>query len=446
MTSFDATVRSLRLPLMFPRSWVSALLGVWLAAPLGLVAEGLPDPQAVRLDQLGLMQGFPPPAQAQITRDNYLLNYPNSRWAFHHMRELLPSRNIARGLMPPSLLPTGESLRERIDALVFVGPDDQRLSFAQYLRSSYADATLIMKDGQVIYEAYHQGMPAESPHMLWSLSKSLLGVLAAQLLVEGVLDEQMLVSDYIPELKHSGWAGATLRQVLDMTAEVAYSETDLQSDVLQYGFAAGLLPTPAQYAGPQDIYSYLASIEAGGEHGEGFVYRTVHTEVLGWIMRRATGMSLAQLFSERLWQPMGAEQDGYLLLDRLGTEWAGAGFNATLRDLARFAEMMRQDGRFNGQQIISPEVIADLRRGADQDAFIASGRDYQPGYSYRNQWWVSHNPDGVYEALGAYGQLLHINPEAGLVVVRLSSHPLAPSAHTFATTRLAMQALADLLR
>jgi len=107
---------------------------------------------------------------------------------------------------------------------------------------------------------------------------------------------------------------------------------------------------------------------------------------------------------------------------------------------------MRLEGRYNGEQVVSADVVKAIREGADREAFKAAGRDFQPGYSYRNQWWISHNKDGAYEALGVHGQMIHVNPAVGLVVVRLSSHPVASSAHTFPTTLPAMQALADLLR
>jgi CubicO group peptidase (beta-lactamase class C family) len=120
--------------------------------------------------------------------------------------------------------------------------------------------------------------------------------------------------------------------------------------------------------------------------------------------------------------------------------------NASLRDLGRFGEMMRLEGRFNGQQIVNSSVIARIREGGDREAFKAAGRDFQAGYSYRNQWWISHNDDGAYEALGVHGQMIHVNPAVGLVVVRLSSHPVATSAATFPTTRPALVALANMLR
>lgn len=411
-------------------------------------AQTMPSPDTVRLDQLQLMEGFPPPADKQVTAENFLMQFPNLRWAFHHMRELLPTRNVRRGAAAPSQLPAGENMRGKIDELSFTGPEGDTLTFGQYLSSTFADATLIMKDGKVIYESYHEGMPAENPHMLWSVTKSFGGLIATQLLEEGTLKANMLITDYVPELQGSGWSGATVQQLLNMTADIDYSEVyaDEESDVIKYAMSAGMVPTPEGFAGERDLYSYLPTIGADGAHGERFIYRTVHTEVLGWVLRRATGKHVADLISERIWSKLGAEEDAYMLLDSKGTEWAGAGLNATLRDLGRFGEMMRMEGSFNGQQIVNSSVIASIREGADREAFKASGRDYQPGYSYRNKWWISHNKDGAYEALGVHGQMIHVNPTVGLVVVRLSSHPVATSAVTFPTTRPALAALADMLR
>lgn len=411
-------------------------------------AQTMPSPDTVRLDQLRLMEGFPPPADKQVTAQNFLMQFPNLRWAFHHMRELIPSRNIARGTALPAVLPAGEDLRDRIDNMTFTGPQGDTLTFGQYLRATYADATLILKDGKVVYEAYHEGMPADHPHMLWSVTKSFGGLIATQLLEEGTLRAEALITEYVPELENSGWRGATIQQLLNMTADIDYSEVyaDEQSDVVKYALSAGMLPAPEGYPGARSLYAYLPTIAADGEHGERFIYRTVHTEVLGWVLRRATGKHVAELISERIWSKLGAEQDAYMLLDSTGTEWAGAGLNATLRDLGRFGEMMRLQGRYNDQQIVSRSVVDSILEGADREAFKASGRDYQPGYSYRNQWWISHNRDGAYEALGVHGQMIHVNPAVGLVVVRLSSHPIATSAETFPTTRPALAALADLLR
>ncbi|HIZ51342.1 MAG TPA: beta-lactamase family protein [Candidatus Pseudomonas excrementavium] len=430
----------------------SAILGVTLATVLlsaqGIAAD-LPDPASVRTDQLQLMQGFPPAADKQITQAGFMRPYPNPRWSFHHARELFPSRRVARGHEAVSVLPHAEGMEQKIADLTFTGPDGEQVSFEQYLDSTYVDGVLIMQHGKVLFERYQAGVPEDEPHILWSVTKSFVGLLATQLIEEGELDPAALVTSYLPELENSGWRGATVQQVLDMTADIDYSEVyaDRNSDVVKYSLAAGMGPVPHDYPGARDLYSYLPTIGAGvDEHGQSFRYRTTHTEVLGWILRRVTGMSTAALVEQRLWRKLGTEEDAYMLLDSKGAEWAGAGLNVTLRDLARFAEMVRLEGRFNGQQIVSAEAVRQIREGGDREAFKAAGRDFQPGYSYRNQWWISHNDDGAFEALGVHGQMIHINPAVGMVMVRLSSHPVASSAQTMPLSIPALAALADLLR
>ncbi|PTU74471.1 serine hydrolase domain-containing protein [Pseudomonas mangrovi] len=423
-----------------------ALFGLCLAHSAHAQPPSLPDPTSVRLDRLQLMQGFPPAADRRVTAGSYMRQYPQARWAFHHMRELLPSRSIPRGAGPASPLPAGADRSAEIEALRFNGASGE-LSFAEYLKNTYTDGVIVLLEGKVVYQRYF-GMPEEQPHIMWSMTKSMIGLIATQLIHEGKLDAEALVTDYLPELADSGWKGATVQQVLNMTADVSYSEVyaDAESDVVKYAMAAGMSPVPADYPGARSLYDYLPSIPGKGNHGREFQYRTVHTEVLGWILRRVTGQDSAQMIGERIWSPLGTEHEAYMLLDPAGTEWAGAGMNASLRDLARFGEMLRNDGAFNGRQIVAPQVLASIREGADRELFKASGRIGQDGYSYRNQFWISHNRDGAFELLGVHGQMIHVNPAAGLVLVRLSSHPVAASAAHFPTTRPAMAALAELLR
>ena len=423
-----------------------ALFGLCLAHSAHAQPPSLPDPTSVRLDRLQLMQGFPPAADRRVTAGSYMRQYPQARWAFHHMRELLPSRSIPRGAGPASPLPAGADRSAEIEALRFTGANGE-MSFAAYLDSTYTDGVIVLLDGKVVYQRYF-GMPEEQPHIMWSMTKSMIGLIATQLIHEGKLDAEALVTDYLPELADSGWKGATVQQVLNMTADVSYSEVyaDAESDVVKYAMAAGMSPVPADYPGARSLYDYLPRIPGKGNHGREFQYRTVHTEVLGWILRRVTGQDSAQMIGERIWSPLGTEHEAYMLLDPAGTEWAGAGMNASLRDLARFGEMLRNDGAFNGRQIVAPQVLASIREGADREQFKAAGRVGQDGYSYRNQFWISHNRDGAFELLGVHGQMIHVNPAAGLVLVRLSSHPVAASAAHFPTTRPAMAALAELLR
>lgn len=421
-------------------SLVSAALQAAPSAPV------LPSPESVRLDRLQLMQGFPSAPEQRVSASTFMRQYPQSRWAFHHLRELLPSRLVARGTGPVSDLPEGQDLSATIEALRFQGPEGE-LSFAQYLQQTYTDGVLVLLHGKLVYQRYF-GMPEEQPHIMWSMTKSMVGLIASQLIEDGQLDPQAPVSHYLPELADSGWKGATVQQVLDMTADINYSEVyaDANSDVVKYAIAAGAAPVPEHYQGARTLYEYLPTITGQGQHGKEFQYRTAHTEVLGWILRRVTGQNTAQMVSEKVWSKLGTEHDAYFALDAGGAEWAGAGMNASLRDLARFGEMLRQEGRFNGQQVVSAKVIADIRKGADREKFKAAQRPMQDGYSYHNQFWISHDADGVFELFGVHGQMIHINPAVGMVVVRLGSHPVASSGAHLPLTKPALAALAQQLR
>jgi len=186
-----------------------------------------------------------------------------------------------------------------------------------------------------------------------------------------------------------------------------------------------LLFRPTGYQGPDSFYEFLPTVKKQGVHGAHFSYKTINTDVLGWIIQRVTGMSLADNLSQRIWSLLGVEHDAYITVDTAGTEFAGAGLNTTLRDLARFGEMMRNGGRALGQKLLYPEVVADISRGADPAQFVSAGYHTLPGWSYRSMWWISHNPHGAYMARGIHGQALYIDPLAEMVIARYGSHHIA---------------------
>jgi CubicO group peptidase (beta-lactamase class C family) len=229
-----------------------------------------------------------------------------------------------------------------------------------------------------------------------------------------------------------------------MTIGVKYSENyaDPQAEIWQHARAGGVFPRPQGYQGPTSFYDYLRTLQKAGEHGQAFAYKTVNTDVLGWLIRRATGQTVGQVLSGRIWQKLGAEQDAYMVIDSEGTEFAGGGFNPSLRDMARFGEMMRLEGRFNGQQIVPRTVVADIRRGADPAHFAQAGFTLLAGWSYRDMWWVSHNEHGAFSARGIHGQVIYIDPAAEMVIARFGSHPLAANVHVDPTSLPAYHALA----
>lgn len=199
---------------------------------------------------------------------------------------------------------------------------------------------------------------------------------------------------------------------------------------------------PLGYQGPRSYYEFPQTVRPEGRHGEAFHYRTANADALGWIIARVSGRSVAQLLSERIWSQLGAEQDAYISVDASGTPFAGGGMNAGLRDLARFGELMRNGGRHNGQQVIPQAVVDDIRAGASREDFAKAGYDLLQGWSYRNMWWVTHNPNGAFMARGVYGQALYIDPAAEMVIARFASHPVAANAASDPTSLPAYAALA----
>lgn len=424
------------------RGWLicAALLGQACNA----AAQALPDPATVSLDKLGYMRSFPPTGE-QIVDTSNRGKYPQMRWALQHTRELVPTRNIRRGAAAVAVLPRAE---KDLDGYAFEDDKGNKLTVADWLKATYTDAIVVMHKGRIVYERYLNEMRPETPHLLFSVTKSFTGLMAAQLVQEGKLDRAALVSTYLPELLDSAWGDMKLGEVMDMTGAVRFREvyTDPSTEIFGYLYASNLLPAPAGYAGPKTVYDYLKTLKKEGEHGAGFVYRTVHSEVLGWVVSRATGKHFAELMSERFWSKLGMEEDAYLMVDAVGTPLQGAGLNATARDLARFGEMLRRGGEFNGQRVLDKAVIDDLRRGGDREKFKAGGMAFRAGYSYHNQWWILHNADGAFEASGVNGQMVHINPAAEMVVVKLSSHPVAGAGFTHPLTLKAWEALAKAVR
>ncbi|RUX15715.1 class C beta-lactamase-related serine hydrolase, partial [Mesorhizobium sp. M2A.F.Ca.ET.042.01.1.1] len=311
-----------------------------------------------------------------------------------------------------------------VEALTFTDLNGRRRRFGEALFDTYTDGIVVLHRGRVVFERYFGALKPHLPHACFSVTKSYAGTLAAALVHDGLLDEGQLIPHYLPELRGTAWEDATLRQVMDMQTGMDYNENeaDNQSSSAIYMRACRTRPRPADYDGPQTSCEFLRTVRKQGVHGQVFSYKSVNTQVMAWVMSRVTGLSFAQLLHERLWAPLGCEEEGYLVVDPAGMPSASGGLYASLRDMARFGELIRREGEWNGRQILPGSVIDDIRIGGDPAKFTANG---MPGYSYRSMWWVSHNEFSAVEAYGIHGQRLHIAPGAEMVVAQFSSHPIA---------------------
>ncbi len=414
---------------------------------LAVAAEGPMDASESDPNALGWMQGSPPPADKLIGQpDSNYFSFPKLRWTVCHFRELLPTKVMSRGLGAPVAFERAPD--PAIDELTFTPlGGDVPMTWEASLAANYTDGIVILHKGRIVYERYFGCLDEAGKHGAMSMTKSLTGLLAEILVVEGELDETARVATIVPELADSAFGNATVREVMDMTTALDFSEdyNNPEADIWIYNAAANPLPKPADYDGPRSYFEYLPSVRQAGEHGEAFGYKTVNTDVLGWIVARTTGQSLADSLSGRVWSRIGAEQDGYFTVDSIGTPFAGGGLSAGLRDMARIGQLMLDEGVSHGERLFPADVVNNIRAGGDRTAFAKAGYDTLPGGSYRSMWWVFHNDHGAFAARGVHGQTVYVDPEAEMVIARFASHPAAKNAVIDPTSLPAYQAVAEYL-
>ncbi len=379
----------------------AVILGLWgLLLSLSNAQQELPPP--LRID--------PPsdvPVAVQILRWEMLEGGVNSL-TFRSMDALFDTRTVARA-GPVWRLP------RRDQALDFTYEwQGQTLSAEDVLERTYTNALLVMKDGRIVSEIYRNNSNADTRFIGWSMTKSFTSVLIGCALADGRIDSlDTPISDYLPELEGSGYEGVSIRHVLQMRSGVEYEE---RYDFGNPGVAAtnhitALVRNTARFA---DVARTLPRIR---EPGELFQYKTIDSAVLGWLVERVTGGSVAAYTASCLWEPLGAESDGYYIMDGppgIGREFSGAGFNATLRDFARFGQMMLDGGVADGRRIVSEAWVQASTRPGEQP-------DGQPG-GYGLQWWMV-GTDGAYAAIGLQGQYIYIDPRTRTVIVKLSYFP-----------------------
>ena len=427
--------------------FLTGCLATLAAAPASAQTASYVSAEASDPRQLGWMVGFPPPPEKLIMQpETDFFSFPKMRWTVCHIRELMPTKQVSRGLGAP--VPLEYALDDGIDAVTFTPMGGgEPMTWKESLSANYTDGMLILYEGRVVYEHYSGCLDEAGKHAAMSMTKSMTGLLAEMLVVEGQLDDTARVSALVPELADSAFGSATVRQVMDMTTALDYSEdyADPQADIWLYSRAASPLPKPEGYEGPNGYFEYLQTVKQEGVHGEAFGYRTINTDALGWIISRVTGKGVAQLLSERLWSKMGAEQDGYMTVDAKGTAFAGGGLSAGLRDLGRIGLLMLNEGEIHGQRLFPAEVIENIRAGGDRQVFAKAGYKTLEGGSYRSMWWLLHNEHGAYAARGVHGQTIYVDPTADMVIVRFASFPQAQNAQIDPTSLPAYQAVAEYL-
>lgn len=359
----------------------------------------------------------------------------NVGWSFQHVNEILDTEPICRGSgVATPLLPAGPVRVPDAVGGLDVSLVEGTCKVSDIIAATETDGWMVLHRDQVVVEEYFGGMKPETRHLLMSVSKSLTATVAGALVSQKKIDPKAPATRYVPELAGCGYAGATVRQLLDMRSGIKFSEKyhEDASEVKQMEAAAGwALPRDDT---PDTLKGFLLTLVKAQDHKNGpFEYRSCETAVLGWICEAVTDTPFPQLASELLWSKLGAEDDAYITVDAEGTAAFDGGFCATLRDMARFGAMIRDNGRnLSGMEVVPKSWVDDIINGGSRNAFERSpdnAHDIQMKHmhdgKFRNMFWFPEAGDGVVLCIGVHGQLIYINRDTGTVGVKLSSWPTA---------------------
>lgn len=386
------------------------------------------------------MEGFPPASESQVTLANWRTP-PFNKWGFQHVREIVPSADIAAANNDTMQL---ESMPETLNELSIDAGGGNMMAFDAFLEHTHTDGIVILRNGAIAFEQYMNGMTPRTPHILMSVSKSMLGLLAGILIDRGDLDAEQAVSDLIPELAGTAFADATIRHLLDMRVGIDFDEDYLATDgpIIAYRKSTNWNPlAPGETA--TDLRSFFGELrDRSGEHGGPINYVSPNNDLLGWVMERATGRRYADLMSALIWQPLGATDGAYITVDRLGAPRCAGGMCTTTRDLARVGQLIAMGGSRNGRVILPASWIDDIEQAGSISAWREGTlAEYFPGLdiSYRNQWYSLHGETPLLFGFGIHGQFLFVDRRNKTIIAKFSSGPLPlDTAQIVSTVKAAM--------
>ncbi len=328
------------------------------------------------------------------------------------------------------------------------------------LHRTYTDGVIALRGQDIVFEQYFNGMTRSTLHLIMSCSKVVTSAVAGNAVQFGLLNPEALITDYLPELKGSGFEAATVQQCLDMRVGIAFDENydDDKADWAAYELATGWRDD-RNYAGPVGHLDFARTLAADNRpHGGAFHYQSILTCILGCCLERATQSNFFDLLADQVWQPMGAEQDFVSIIDANGTASFEGGFNMCLRDFARFGLLIARDGYRDDKPLIATDWLRECRRitpeltdalvAADYDdavkeIFVVHGDDGQSIGAYHNQWWLRPEKDTIMMVTGVGGQFLLVDPARDFVGAAVSSHPEYVDSNVWMDRLRAFQAIAD---
>ena len=385
-------------------------------------------------DSQSVMEGTPPTRDSQATMKNYR-DYPFSGWTFQNMGAPLNIVMVPRGGDIAELnQPSNQALGKKI----FIDKTGAEMTLEDLFKVHFARGMILIQDDKVLYEKYFDGFGPHKQHIWFSMSKSLASAALGILVEQGKIDVKKSPAHYIPELKNSGFERVTIQNLLDMATSIDFKETytDMTSDfALKYAVAMNMgwlpgardaQPESTEIYGVHDFLSKYIKPNKELEPGTDFDYNSSNADVIGWLISRVSGQSYEQFISERIWSKLGMEHDAYFTVDRAFMPVVTGGMNSTLRDAARFALMIKNEGKVNNKQLIPS---AWINSALNIDEKLKSHMTTNPKYgeesweAYHNMWWILDGEKGEFCATGIHGQVIYINRSKNTVMVWFSNQP-----------------------
>ncbi|MFD9359388.1 serine hydrolase domain-containing protein [Streptomyces sp. NPDC060031] len=358
---------------------------------------------------------------------------PLSEWTFTHMDTVMPKESVPRG---GPVLPLPGRPGPLDVTYTFEG---QERTLEDLHRNTNTTSFLVLRGGELVHEVYPGRFAGPGVRFqLFSLTKSVTSVLVGIAIAEGAIKSVTdPVTAYLPDLAGTAYDGPTVEHLLDMCSGAGDLEvhTVPGNNISRFERAIG---------GAGSLHEVVHSVERTAEPGTRFNYSTIDTQVLGWVVESATGLSLARFAAERLWNRIGPEHDAYYFLTRgrPRTAIGGGSLNATTRDIARLGLLMARGGELDGRRILPEQWVERNRgRGLAHLAVGELGPSGYPHYGYGNQWWTLGGARRAFTGLGIFGQYLYVDPEADLVIVKTSAWPTADDETRDRETITAFQAI-----
>ncbi len=358
---------------------------------------------------------------SEINLDNWR-EYPFSAHAFQNVAELIPVQPIQG--------PGDSEFPQDLDAQLLERSyqiADKEISGVEFLKQSYTDGLLVTKNGTLVAQYFANNMSLNSPHLTFSVSKSITGIVAGIVLKKFDVSASTKISEILKSASGGAYADATIRNLLDMTVSLDFDEVYTSKEGTYARYRQAMLWMSRSFESDysdEDLATFILSLpKAAHEHGYMFTYKSPNSDSLGLVLQEISGLPLPQLISEYLWKPLGCDPATITVDDKNMARTAG-GLSCSIKDLTLVGELMRRGGIHNGKSLIDPMWVVDTFGHGDKEAW-SRGEFFEsfPEGSYRNQWYKISEDEIC--AIGIHGQWIYINSSKDVVITKFSCQPKA---------------------